>query len=454
MKLQAGLLISALTASACLLPEEREVEYEFHTTGNRPSRSRWFPSHSKRQSSSFAIGKDDRFEDGSVAPIGLGVKDEQKYSILNPAEVGSGLRGLKAAHPDAVELFTPPFETHEGSKLRGALVGSEPRVFLMSGIHARERGGPDHTLYFIGDLLAAHANGTGLKYGNTEYTAKDVEKALSAGAVVIPLTNPDGVAYDQGTDSCWRKNRHPTGSSDKPDGIGVDLNRNFDFVFDYKTAFNMDADIDSAASDDPASEIYHGASAFSEPETQAIEWAVEKWNSSLTWFLDLHSYGGDILYAWGDDDAGTDLPEQNFVNPNFDGLRGFTGTDPPDSQYKEYLSSADLSTEVTVTRSMAAAMRAAGSVKYVPAPAVDLYPTSGGSNDWVMGRYYGGECGAGRVFGLCVEFGAPSAADYSCPFYPDAEEYHESMRQVGAGLMELMLAAAGTAGDPLFWECE
>lgn len=459
MKLSTGLLsIAALTASACLLPEEREAENESQSTGVRPSRSRWFPAHSKRQSSSFPIGEDDRFEDGTLPPVGLGLNnDERKDSILNPAEIESGLRGLKAAYPDFVELFTPPFETYEGSRLPGAVIGSddEPRVFLMSGIHARERGGPDHTLYFIGDLLAAHANGTGLTYGRKRYSAEDVKTALSAGAVILPLTNPDGVAYDQSTGSCWRKNRNLGGSGTGGGPVGVDLNRNFDFVFDYKTAFNTDADISSAASDDPGSEIYHGTSAFSEPETQAVRWAVRRWNRSLSWFLDLHSYGGDVLYAWGDDDAGTERPDMNFANREFDGARGFTGRDPPDSRYREFISTEDLSTEVTVTLRMAAAMKRAEGIRYQTSPSVDLYPTSGGSNDWVMGRYYGKtECGAGRVLGLCVEFGAASAADWSCPFYPDGDEYHQSMRQVAAGLMELMLAAAGRKGKTRFWECD
>jgi murein tripeptide amidase MpaA len=52
--------------------------------------------------------------------------------------------------------------------------------------------------------------------------------------VIIPLTNPDGMAYDQNSDTCWRKNRNTdarsTSSYRFSKDIGVDLNRNFDFV--------------------------------------------------------------------------------------------------------------------------------------------------------------------------------------------------------------------------------
>ena len=444
MKFQTAIapLAAALTASACLLPEEIDGEREFQATGSRPSRSRWFPSHSKRQTNSFPIGSGDRFKDGTVAPVGIATDPEaKKDSIMGVNEVDSAVRGLASAYPEQVELFKPPFETHEGAELSGMVIGGtdSPKAFLMSGIHARERGGPDHTIYFIADLLAAHANGTGLTYGKQKYTSEQVKAAYEAGAVVLPLTNPDGVAYDQKTGSCWRKNRFPDAETGE---VGVDLNRNFDFVWDYKTAFNPDADIGSAASDDPGSEIYHGTKAHSEPEVESIVWVLDQYNASLSWFLDLHSFAGDVLYAWGDDNVGTEILKQNFANKEYDGVRGFTGIDPPDSQYKEFMTSEDLSLELMTSETMAQSMNTAGDVKYTAMQSVSLYPTSGGSNDYVLGRYYGKQCNAGKVFGLCLEFGEASTADSSCPFYPNEQEYHNSMAQVGAGLMELMLAAA------------
>ena len=67
--------------------------------------------------------------------------------------------------------------------------------------------------------------------------------------------------------------------------IGVDLNRNFDFVWVHGTAFILDVDVFSVASDSPRSEIYHGSAAASEPETKAVYWAPVPYDSSLSFFV-------------------------------------------------------------------------------------------------------------------------------------------------------------------------
>lgn len=442
----ATLGLAASSVHGCLLPREIEADRQAALTGTRPARA---PPTRRQDSGAFPIGTGNRFEDNSTVPVGLGVHDRDLESILNVEEVGSALRALKNGYPDAVELFEPPFKTFEGRTLPGAVIGDDPKVFIMSGIHARERGGSDNVIYFLADLLAARKEGTGVSYGGQNYTAEDVETALSAGLVVLPLTNPDGVAYDQKTDSCWRKNRNTDSASgdDGPD-VGIDLNRNYDFVWDFEKAFNLD-EAGEPASNDPSSEAFCGTNSTSEPETQAVVWALDKY-PGITWFMDLHSFAASLLYGWGDDDVGTEDKEQNFVNSDYDGKRGATG----DTEYKEYLTSDDLKTEEDGTAAMIKAMSAAGDVKYDAYQAVGLYPTSGASNDYAMGRYYGKlACDASRMFGLTLEFGDESSADPSCPFYPNQKEYHNSMRQIGAGFMEMVLLAAGPAGDRVYLEC-
>lgn len=440
----------ASSVSGCLLDWEREADLEFALTGRSEYR---IPVAPRQASTTFPIGTGDRFAGGCVTPVGLGVDDRDLESILSVKEIGSALKGLRRGFPDKVKLFEPPFKTYEGRKFSAAVVGDNPRVFIMSGIHARERGGPDNVIYFLADLLAAQKAGTGVTYGGKSYTAEQVETALSAGVVVLPLTNPDGVAYDQTTSSCWRKNRNPTSAVGAPNGrdIGIDLNRNYDFAWDYKKAFHPDT---SPASDNPRSETFYGTGPASEPETKAVVWTVDQY-TNVTWFMDLHSYGPSILYAWGDDDASSDDSQKVFNNPAFDGKRGLVGgEDPPEAQYKEYFTAEDLEIEEVVTDAMISSMLKSGGAPYTNYPAVGLYPTSGASNDYAMGRWYGNmSCGASRMFGLTMEFGAPSSSFSSCPFYPDAAEYHRNVRQVGAGFLEMMLHAAGSAGDPLPLEC-
>jgi hypothetical protein len=440
------------TVSACLLDREIELEREYAETGVRRST---IPKLVNRQeTTTYPIGTGDRFSGGCVAPVGLGMGERDLESVMNVKEVTSAVKGLARKYPDDVELLTIPFTTYENRTLPAAVIGgANPRVFIMSGIHARERGGPDNVLYFVGDLLAAKKAGTGLTYGENVYSAEDVETALSAGVVIVPITNPDGVQYDQTTDSCWRKNRNPTSSVDDPSGrdVGIDLNRNYDFIWDYQKHFHPST---SPASNDPRSEVFYGTAPESEPETKAIVWALDQYKN-ITWMMDLHSYAADILYAWGDDDPHTTDPDMNFVNPEYDGKRGLTGgPDPEGFEYMEYFRADDLETEVNGTSKMVQAMNGAGAVEYDAYPAVGLYPTSGASNDYAMGRYYGKlRCDASRMFGYTLEFGAGSESFPDCPFYTNETEFHDNVRQVGAGFMEMMLQAAGPAGDPLYPEC-
>lgn len=452
-----------LTADACVLHED------IHGKRSDPSlyasRFRRYPSSRIGRQAPQApqvdlpIGQGDRFKNGTEAPRGLGVDDRELDSILNVNEVLSGLRGLANSFDD-VDIFTTPLTTYENRTVHGAVIGgNEPRVFIQSGIHARERGGPDNLLYFLADLLHAREAGTGVTYANRSYTHDDVTRALSAGIVFVPLINPDGVAYDQATNSCWRKNRNPESSSARTGhlDVGVDLNRNYDFLWNFTRHFNPSADLWAVGSDDPASDVFHGTAPLSEPETRNSAWVMARY-ASLSWFLDLHSFGGDVLYAWGDDDSQTRDPAQSFMNSTYDGKRGLLKDEPPNSTYGEYITSADLSAQERVADTMIGSMTAAGAVPYRRMPTVGLYPTSGGSTDYAMSAYYGrsqygrSRCGVNRIQGLTIEFGVESRSQ-ACPFYPDATAYRNSMRQVGAGLMELLLAAAGELGDAVTYEC-
>lgn len=441
MKFQSAVLPLVglgLTTQACLLPEE---------IGGGSFKGRSLSSTSfvsrRQNSDGFSIGTGDRFKNGTIAPQGLGMNDRDLKSILSVKEVDSALKGLSAIF-GSVQLFTTPHTTHDKRRVQGAVIGKSPRVFIQSGLHARERGGPDHVLYFIADLLRAHANGVGIKWGGQSYDNRQVNIAMSAGIAIVPLVNPDGVAYDQQNHACWRKNRNPgTGR-----GVGVDLNRNFDAMWDFKKLFNPKADY--STSDDPSSPVYYGPGPGSEPETKNVAWVMDKY-PDLSWFLDLHSFGGDVLYSWGDDNSQTTDPAQNFLNATYNGKRGFLGTDPADSVYREFIEAKDFRDQELISTRMSAAMSKAGSIKYSPQQSADLYPTSGGSTDYSLSGYYGQKCNAKRIQGLTIEFGNESGLP--CPFYPTQKQYHESMRQVAVGLMELLLFAAGDAGKLKTRQC-
>lgn len=146
------------------------------------------------------IGKGDRFHKGKIAPKGVGVgpRDKTIGTILSAKEVISGLQGLARVY--GLETFTSPHTTYEKNKIVGARVGGMGEkcndayhVYINANIHGRERGAADGLLYFMADLLEANKTGAPISYGKNVYSPEEVAKALSAGIVFVPLSNPDGV---------------------------------------------------------------------------------------------------------------------------------------------------------------------------------------------------------------------------------------------------------------------
>jgi len=415
-----------LLSQACLLPEEREG----------------LPRVIKRQTSNgVPIATGDRYSGGTIAPRGLGTQTTTLTNILNVNEINSGLRGLASVY--GISTFATPYKTVNGATISGGKVGGNGtcnnayRVYLNAGIHARERGGPDGLLYFIGDLLYANKNNVGLKYGSKSYTAAQVKTALSTGIVFVPLSNPDGVAYDHSSNSCWRKNRNTASSTGSASSIGVDLNRNFDFVWDFTKKFASSVR-SSVASTSPSSETYHGTAAFSEPETKSIKYVMDTF-SKVRWFIDLHSYAGDILYSWGSDENQSNSPTMNFLNSAYDSVRGIlTDTPGQGNGYGEYTPAAENTANIAAARRIGSAMSTAAGRTYAVIPAADLYPTSGASDDYSYSRHFA-DTSKNLIHGYTIEFGFGNNAA-SCPFYPTQAQHNSNIKEIGAGFMEMLLA--------------
>lgn len=347
---------------------------------------------------------------------------------MNVAEISSAVQGLVATY--GVTSFNLPYKTFNGATQFAAFVGagsdkSKYHLYLSAGVHARERGGPDQLVYWISDLLAANKSGSGLKYGAKTYTNAQVKSVLSAGIVFFPLVNPDGVTYDQASDSLWRKNRN-TKSGSSGSSIGVDINRNFDFLWNFKKYFDPS---EAPASTSPSSETFYGTAAASESETKNHVSIYDSF-PKIRWFMDIHSATGDILYSWGDDDNQGTTTTMNFLNSAYDGKRGVVG----DSVYKEYISSTDAANAKNVALKAIAAMKAVGGRSYQAIQAVGLYPTSGASDDYAFSRYWA-KSGANKVYGYTMEFGYPTN------FYPTLTEFNQNILDTNAGFMDWALAA-------------
>lgn len=235
--------------------------------------------------------------------------------------------------------------------------------------------------------------------------------------------------------------------------VGVDLNRNFDVLWDFRRLFSPLSPVAHAGYDDPASELFQGPAPLSEPETRNVAWMLKRLGGSVSWLADLHTLGGGVFYGWGDDDAqSTDL-HQSFTNTNYDGLRGYVDVDPPDRLYSEFIEEADLSAQRAVAHRMCAAMsQFALRDPLYKAMLISLYPVGSSALDHTLGQYYDRRCGTPRVHDLAVEFGEPTDND-ACPFYPDVTAYYRWLREVAVGLVELLLAAAGKHGERKVYKC-
>ncbi|KAK2617008.1 hypothetical protein QQS21_000099 [Conoideocrella luteorostrata] len=415
--------------SACLLPGDFEEDKA--------------TVHDKRQSINFlAIGKENRFKDGTV-PQGMGsnpglFKNEDKLAILNINEIGSAVESLQKAYPDKLKLDTKTEPSVEKRPIYLGVIGSaKPRVFFTGGVHARERGGPDNIIYFLSDLLWADKHNTGLTYENQSYTVSDVRAALGVGIAFIPAVNPDGIDHDQKTDSCWRKNRRSFGNGK----FGVDINRNFNIFRDFKRVFSPKAKYSMSL--DAGSQTYIGPEPLSEPETRNIA-NVFKTTTSLSWYLDLHSALGKILYSWGDDFAQTEDKLMNYTNPTWDGKRGVLNTEDKSDEYKEYMEPDDFEAQKAVSERMVKAMNGVGNGSfYQAAETIELYPSQA-TTDEAMAKYYDRTCGANRINALTFEFGETKSLRGDCKaiMYPDAKKYRQNVLHTSVGLMEFMLNAA------------
>jgi murein tripeptide amidase MpaA len=363
-------------------------------------------------------------------------------TFLNVVEIESAVVGLAATYPTATDLITLPFLTAQSRQSHALRIGagSCPRtgVLLISGTHAREWGGPDILVNLATDLLEAWSVGSGLAYGGTAFSASDVQRILErVELIVFPDINPDGRHYSQTVYSMWRKNRNPASSGGVASRIGVDDNRNYDFLWDFPTAFAPAAvGAGTLASNDPSTDLFHGVAAFSEAETKNVRWLFDQY-PKVRRFIDVHSFGGNILHPWGDDANQSTTPSMNFTNPSWTGQRGVNG-----DAYSEYIVAGNLASLQAVGNAMKAAIAGVRGESYNVAQSFFMpgwptpYPTSGASDDWAFSRHYA-DAAKPQVMGYVLEFNKIWGQ-----FFPTWTEMEKIILDVDAGLVRFCLDAA------------
>jgi hypothetical protein len=164
--------------------------------------------------------------------------------------------------------------------------GTKPKLFIIAGIHAREYTTAETATRFAEYLIA--------NYG----TNADITWMLDYNEIHILLqTNPDG-RKEAETGVSWRKNTNENYCGVTSSNRGADLNRNLSYQWGG-----------AGSSSSPCDATYRGPSANSEPETQAVTAYIlanfpdqrgtgAAPANTTGIFIDLHSYGGYVLWPW------------------------------------------------------------------------------------------------------------------------------------------------------------
>jgi hypothetical protein len=159
----------------------------------------------------------------------------------------------------------------------GAASQTRPKVLYTGLHHAREPQGMMALIYFMWYMLERYgvdAGVTGL------LDSRDL--------TFVPVVNPDGYAYNELTDprggGFWRKNRRHNADG----SIGVDLNRNYGYRWGFDNVGSTSIG---------STEVYRGAAAFSEPETQAIRDLC--YRNVFSAGFNYHAFGNLLIHPFG-----------------------------------------------------------------------------------------------------------------------------------------------------------
>lgn len=352
-------------------------------------------------------------------------------AYMNVDEIEAALDALATSHPGVSELILLPNRTSEGRQSHALRIGPADAqgadgILFTGGLHAREWVPPDALVNLAADVLEAHARGTGLRYGNLRFSADDIRGVVEKlQLVVFPCVNPDGRHHSQTAEPMWRKNRRQVVPGHGPECVGVDINRNFDALWDFRRCFAPDSRV--SASDNPCDlQVYVGPTAASEAETRNVVALIERY-PHLRWFVDVHSHVPAIFYSWGFDTDQSSDPTMNFHNPAFDGQRG-RGS----HGYGEFIPTDDLNLLKSLGGKMNHAISAVSGTGYELSQSFTLYPTSGASDDYAYSRHFARGANS-KILSYTIECGRD--------FQPPWAEAENVIREVCGALITLGVSA-------------
>ncbi|XP_059061020.1 carboxypeptidase B-like [Achroia grisella] len=204
---------------------------------------------------------------------GIAIDKMYTYEEVNKPPVCGFLEELARNHP-SVDVLSQG-TTIEGRPIKYIRISStnfmefnKPVVFIQALIQAREWISLPVVLHAINKLV-------------TDITDQDVVDDIDW--IILPIANPDGYEFSRISSRLWTKNRRINNN----ECIGVNINRNFDVEFYENPSTN------------PCSENFRGQRAESEIETRSIRDILLLNQGRIQLFLNLQSFGSQILYGFG-----------------------------------------------------------------------------------------------------------------------------------------------------------
>ncbi|CAK4613814.1 hypothetical protein AeMF1_003543 [Aphanomyces euteiches] len=197
------------------------------------------------------------------------------------AQIYEFVDALVAQNPSLLTKF-PISKTFNGATIYGYKLskGNTQSLYFQAVQHAREWVAGSSILYSLSSVLDDIANG--------KTTAADQYDLY-----FVPLVNLDGYEIT------WTSDRYRRTSANQ-----VDLNRNWPTPYTNPNPPSV------------GDETYPGPNALSEPETSGINTWLQSKRSEIAGIVDLHTYAGLILYAYGD----TSTPIGNGYDAKFEAL--------------------------------------------------------------------------------------------------------------------------------------
>lgn len=205
--------------------------------------------------------------------------------FLKYQDMLDALDAMRAQFPNLITVKSgiSNFQTHEGRPIYHVKISdnpdtdeaSEPKVLYSAIHHAREPLSMSQTIFYMWYLLENYATSEEIQFlvNNTEM-------------YFVPCINPDGYIHNEVNDpnggGMHRKNKRNVGTSNP----GVDLNRNYSYGWGT-----------TGVSFDFNSDTYPGTGAFSEPETQAMQWLNHQYQFVTA--SNSHTYGDLLLFPVG-----------------------------------------------------------------------------------------------------------------------------------------------------------